>query len=50
MESYVTPLVLPVSLPLGAVFGMLPEIFAHNAWPAVSLASSVAGPHIGGKF
>ena len=29
---------------------MLSAIFAHNAWPAVSLPSSLAGCHIGGKF
>jgi hypothetical protein len=49
-KSYVTLMVLPLSWPLGAIFGTPLAIFDHSAWPLLSLARRVAGCHIGGKL
>lgn len=47
---YVSLIVLPFSCPLGAIFGMLPEMLAHMAWAALSVESTDAGVHIGGNW
>lgn len=49
-ESYVTLMVLPLSWPLGGIFGTPGAIFDHSAWPAESLVRRVAGCQIVGKL